>query len=37
VPDCFDLAKRGIDAGLRVLPPGESFSTEVEIWIGTER
>ena len=31
VPSCFDLAARGIDAGLRVLPPGGSFTCRVEI------
>jgi aldose 1-epimerase len=36
VPDCFDLARRGIDAGLRIVPPGGSFSTWVEIWVGGE-
>jgi aldose 1-epimerase len=36
VPDCFDLEKRGIDAGLRIVPPGQSFSTEVEIRVSTE-
>ncbi len=31
VPDCFRLALAGIDAGLRVLAPGESFATRVTI------
>jgi aldose 1-epimerase len=31
VPDCFRLALAGIDAGLRVLTPGESFATKVAI------
>jgi aldose 1-epimerase len=31
VPDCFDLAKQGIDAGLKILPPGGSFAARVEI------
>lgn len=30
-PNCFALAQQGIDAGLRVLPPGESFKAQVEI------
>lgn len=31
VPSCFDLAARGIDAGMRIVPPGGSFSCRVEI------
>jgi aldose 1-epimerase len=31
VPSCFDLAARGIDAGLRIVPPGGSFTCRVEI------
>lgn len=31
VPDPFRLAGEGVDAGLRVLEPGESFLAEVEI------
>ena len=31
VPSCFDLTARGIDAGLRILQPGESFTARVEI------
>lgn len=31
VPGFFDLENRGIDAGLRILAPGESFSAHVEI------
>jgi aldose 1-epimerase len=31
VPSCFDLTRRGIDAGLRILPPGGSFTCRVEI------
>jgi aldose 1-epimerase len=34
VPSCFELARRGIDAGLRVLEPGGSFSARVEISVG---
>jgi len=33
IPDAFRLAREGIDAGLRVLQPGESFLAEVEIRI----
>src|SRR4030095_5767523 len=31
VPDAFALAERGIDAGLRVIPPGNSVTARVEI------
>jgi aldose 1-epimerase len=31
VPDCFRLAGEGIDAGLRVLNPGQSFTARVVI------
>jgi aldose 1-epimerase len=31
VPDCFRLQQQGIDAGLRILPPGDSFAATVEI------
>jgi len=31
VPSCFDLTARGIDAGLRIVPPGGSFKCRVEI------
>lgn len=31
VPGLFDLTRQGIDAGLRVLAPGESFAARVEI------
>lgn len=31
MPNCFALTKQGIDAGLRVLPPGGSFTAQVEI------
>ncbi|HUY31288.1 MAG TPA: aldose 1-epimerase [Pirellulales bacterium] len=31
VPDAFSLAERGVETGLRVLQPGESFTTRVEI------
>ena len=30
-PDAYALAERGIDAGLRVLQPGESFQAHVAI------
>ncbi len=30
-PGCFELTARGIDAGLRVLVPGESFTSRVDI------
>src|SRR5204863_5699002 len=30
VPGCFELAQRGIEAGLRVVPPGASFTARVE-------
>jgi aldose 1-epimerase len=31
VPDAFALAERGIDTGLRVLKPGESFQTQINL------
>lgn len=31
VPNCFELSSRGIDAGLKVIPPGGSFTARVEI------
>lgn len=31
VPSCFGLEARGIDAGMRILKPGESFDCRVEI------
>jgi aldose 1-epimerase len=31
VPDAYALAELGVDTGLRVLPPGESFSTRIDI------
>ncbi len=31
VPDCFRFQPQGIDAGLRVLPPGDSFGGTMEI------
>jgi aldose 1-epimerase len=31
VPGCFDLAARGIDSGVKVLAPGESFQSRIEI------
>jgi aldose 1-epimerase len=31
VPGCFELASRGIDAGLKIVPPGGSFTARVEI------
>ena len=31
VPGAFDLHPRGIDAGLRILGPGESFNATVEM------
>jgi aldose 1-epimerase len=31
VPNCFELSSRGIDAGLKIVPPGGSFSARVEI------
>jgi aldose 1-epimerase len=36
VPNCFDLASRGIDAGLKILPPGGTFTVRVEIHISDE-
>ena len=33
VPSCFELTARGIDAGLRVVPPGGSFAARVEIGV----
>jgi aldose 1-epimerase len=31
VPNCFELAGRGVDAGLKIVPPGGSFTARVEI------
>jgi aldose 1-epimerase len=31
VPSAFDLTARGIDAGLKIVPPGGSFAARVEI------
>jgi len=31
VPSCFDLTARGIDAGLKIVPPGGKFAARVEI------
>jgi aldose 1-epimerase len=31
VPNCFELARNGIDAGLKIVPPGGSFSAGVNI------
>jgi aldose 1-epimerase len=31
VPDCFRLCRDGIDAGMRLLGPGESFAAEITI------
>lgn len=31
VPNCFELSRHGIDAGLTVVPPGGLFSARVEI------
>jgi aldose 1-epimerase len=31
VPNCFELAGRGIDAGLKIIPPGGSLTARVEI------
>ena len=31
VPNCMELAGQGIDAGLKILPPGGSFAARVEI------
>jgi len=31
VPNCFELNSRGIDVGLRIVPPGGSFTAQVEI------
>ena len=33
VPGSIELAARGIDAGLRVLAPGESFRCQIEIQV----
>jgi hypothetical protein len=30
-PNSFDLTRHGIDAGLRIIPPGGSFTARVEI------
>lgn len=35
LPDAFSLEARGIDTGLRILGPGESFSGQVEIRAST--
>jgi aldose 1-epimerase len=37
VPDCFRLEPQGIDAGLRILPPGDSFGATVEIRVDDAR
>lgn len=34
VPSCFELAKRGIDSGMRIVKPGEAFTCRVEISAG---
>jgi aldose 1-epimerase len=34
VPNCFELHARGIDAGLKVIPPGGAFTARVEIAVG---
>ena len=34
VPDCFRLQPQGVDAGLRVLPPGAEFRTDMRIEVG---
>jgi aldose 1-epimerase len=34
VPNCFELASRGIDAGLKIVPPGASLVARVEIFVG---
>jgi aldose 1-epimerase len=31
VPSCFELARQGIDSGMRILKPGEAFTCRVEI------
>jgi aldose 1-epimerase len=31
VPNCFELAREGIDSGLKIVPPGGSFSAGVNI------
>jgi aldose 1-epimerase len=31
VPNCFELAGRGVEAGLKIVPPGGSFVARVEI------
>jgi aldose 1-epimerase len=33
VPGCFELTSRGIDAGLKILAPGERFAARVEIMV----
>jgi aldose 1-epimerase len=30
-PSCFELTRRGIDAGLKIVPPGGQFTVRVEI------
>lgn len=35
IPDAFQLAAQGIDAGLRVLAPGESFTAKVDVAVTT--
>lgn len=34
VPDCFRLQADGVDAGLRILGPGEQFQTDFGIEVG---
>jgi aldose 1-epimerase len=33
VPNCFELARLGIESGLKIVPPGGSFSTGVNIFV----
>jgi galactose mutarotase-like enzyme len=33
IPNPLALAEQGVDTGLRVLAPGETFTAKVEIWV----
>src|SRR5262249_49431800 len=33
VPNCFELAQLGIDSGLKIVPPGGSFTAGVKIHV----
>ncbi|TWT34918.1 aldose 1-epimerase [Blastopirellula retiformator] len=37
IPDAFQVADKGVDAGLRVLQPGESFAAKADIAVTTTK